>query len=85
MSEKEPSAEREKWLKRLESEKKAHEVYRRQAKEAERSYYDRSRLANEALTENQQLVPLFWSSTTFCMQHCFRACPERTFASAIPT
>ena len=76
MSEKEPSAEREKWLKRLESEKKAHEVYRRQAKEAERSYYDRSRLANEALTENQQLVPLFWSSTNVLHAALFSRMPR---------
>lgn len=75
-TEKGPSAERDRWLKRIEAEKKAHEVYRRQAKEAERSYYDRSRMTGEALTENLQLVPLFWSSTNVLHAALFSRMPR---------
>jgi len=76
IEEKGPSAEREKWLKRIAAEKKAHEVYRRQAKEAERSYYDRSRMSNDSLTENMQLVPLFWSSTNVLHAALFSRMPR---------
>lgn len=76
IEEKGPSAERDKWLKRLSAEKKAHEVYRRQAKEAERSYYDRSRMANDSLTDNQQLVPMFWSSTNVLHAALFSRMPR---------
>ena len=68
--------ERDKWLKRIAAEKKAHEVYRRQAKEAERSYYDRSRMANDSLTDNMQLVPLFWSSTNVLHAALFSRMPR---------
>lgn len=76
MTDPKPSDVRDRWLKRIEAEKKAHEVFRRQAKEAERSYYDRSRLNGDALTDNQQLVPLFWSSTNVLHAALFSRMPR---------
>lgn len=76
MTDTKPASVRDKWLQRIEREKKAHEVFRRQGKEAERSYYDRSRLENDALTQNLQVVPLFWSSTNVLHAALFSRMPR---------
>lgn len=67
---------RDAWLKRIEREKKAHEVFHKQAEAAEKSYYDRNKLKAGGLTKNLQLVPLFWSSTNVLHAALFSRMPR---------
>lgn len=66
-----------KWLKRLESEKTAHELFRKQAKEAEQSYYDSKKdTGSNVDTMAGQAVPMFWSNTKVLHSALFSRMPR---------
>ena len=60
------TGERDRWLKRIEREKKAHEKFRKQALEAENSFYQTGKNDDQVgqLVESRagQVVPMFWSN-----------------------
>lgn len=76
MDDRKDNTVRGRWLKRLDHEKKAHKTFREQAEEAERSYFGRPKKRDEVMDTNQQVVPLFWSSTNVLHAALFSRMPR---------
>lgn len=64
------------WLKRIEREKKAHEPFRKQAKEAEDAYLQTQKEAEPVNPSKGQAVPMFWSNVKVLHAALFSRMPR---------
>ena len=75
-----PSSVRDRWLKKIAREKKAHENFRKQAKKAESSFYQDGKgdgqVGEPIDTKAGQVVPMFWSNTKVLHAALFSRMPR---------